>query len=122
STERPSWAASFHGKPILTNCSFGLQTTDTGELMAGVRVVRERRRSVDRRIPVLLGKSAYANDSFHETRFTFETPRHRRLDVTFRCYNDAVAFRYELPRDEARSVTIAEETTSSRVEGEPTAY
>src|SRR5207237_8538395 len=84
STERSSWAASFHGKPILTNCSFGLQTTDTGELMAGVRVVRERRRSVDRRIPVLFGKSAYANDSFHETRFTFETPRHRRLDVTFR--------------------------------------
>src|SRR5216117_1534282 len=52
-TARPCWAASFQGKPILTNCSLGLQTTDGGELLAGVRVVRERRRSADRRIPVL---------------------------------------------------------------------
>ena len=85
--------------------------------------MREHTRSVDKRIPVLFGKAEHAADRFHEIRFSLETPQHRRLDVAFRCYNDAIAFRYELPKDSgAGSVTIADETTSFRVEGEPTAY
>ncbi|HWV98848.1 MAG TPA: glycoside hydrolase family 97 protein [Candidatus Acidoferrum sp.] len=123
STERPCWSASFQGKLLLTNCSLGLQTSDAGELLAGVRFVRERSLSMDKRIPVLFGKADHANDRFRETRFTFENPKHRPLDVTFRCYNDAVAFRYELPNDsKAGSVTVTDETTSFRVEGDPTAY
>jgi len=123
SAERPLWSASFQGRPLLTNCALGLQTTDAGELLAGIRVVRERTRSVDRRIPVLFGKADHANDRFRETRFTFETPQHRRLDVTFRCYNDAIAFRYELPKGpQPASVTITDETASFRVAGDPTAY
>src|SRR5690242_7161284 len=30
STDRPCWSASFQGKPLLTNCRLGLQTTDAG--------------------------------------------------------------------------------------------
>jgi len=123
STERPVWSATFQGKLVLTNCSLGLQTVDGGELMSGVRLLREHSRAVDQRIPILFGKSDHANDRFHETRFTFETLHHRRLDVAFRCYNDAVAFRYELPDDaKVGSVTITDETTSFRVEGNPIAY
>lgn len=123
SADRPQWAAWFHDKPILTNCALGLQTTDAGELLAGVQVLRERPRSLNRRIPVLFGKADHADDHFRETRFILETPQHRRLDVVFRCYNDAVAFRYELPKNAgAQTVTIADETTSFRIEGEPTAY
>lgn len=123
STERPSWSASFRGKPLLVNCSLGLQTTAAGELFAGVRIVRQRSRSVDKSIPVLFGKAERANDRFHETRFTFETAHRRRLDVVFRCYPDAIAFRYELPKDSvAESVTVSDETTSFRLEDNPTAY
>jgi len=123
STERPDWSASFQGKLILTNCSLGLKTADAGELMSGVRVTSQHSRSVERRIPILFGKSDHADERFHETRFTLDTPNHRRLDVIFRCYNDAVAFRYELPEEaKHKSVTIADETTSFRLEGELTAY
>jgi alpha-glucosidase len=123
SAERPCWSATFQGQPLLTNCTLGLQTADAGELMAGARLVRVRNRSEDQRIPVLFGKADHAENRFRETRFTFETPQHRRLDVVFRCYNDALAFRYELPKDaQAHSVTIADETTSFRVAGNPTAY
>src|SRR5712691_9270245 len=52
SAERPRWSVTFRGNRILTGCRLGLQTADAGELMAGVRVVRERHRSVDHRIPV----------------------------------------------------------------------
>jgi hypothetical protein len=55
STERPIWSATFQGKPVMTNCSLGLQTADAGDLMSGVRLLREHSRAVDQRIPVLFG-------------------------------------------------------------------
>jgi len=89
SVARPHWSATFRGKPVLTECGLGLQTAEAGDVMAGVRVVAERRRSRDARIPVLFGKSDHANDRFREARYTLESPQHRRVDVVFRCYDDA---------------------------------
>src|SRR5882724_10074477 len=123
SAAKPRWSATFRGQQILPDCRLGLQTSDAGDLMAGVQVSRERRHSADKRIPVLFGKSDHANDRFQEIRLTVETPQHRRADVIFRCYDDAIALRYELPGSTAsRSVTITDETTSFRIAGEPTAY
>lgn len=123
STERPRWSAAFQGKPILVDCELGLETTHAGELMAGVNVRHAHTRSVNQRIPVLFGKADHAYDSFHETRFSLETPQRRRFDVVFRAYDDAVALRYELPKGERDgSVTINDETTSFVAAGEPTAY
>ncbi len=123
SVERPRWSATFHAKPILTDCGLGLQTADAGDLMIGARVLHARSRSVNERVPVLFGKSDQASDRFHETRYTLESAQHRRADVVFRCYDDAIALRYELPTDDtATSVTITDETTSFRLEGEPTAF
>ncbi len=123
STDSPLWSASFRGKPIVSDCRLGLQTADAGDLMAGVRLVRQRSRSVDERIQVLFGKSDHAQDRFHETRFWLETPAHRPFQLVFRCYNDAVAFRYELAGDKrASQVVVTDETTSFGIEGNPTAY
>ena len=124
STARPQWSATFRGRAILSECGLGLQTADSGDLMVGVRVVRERRRFVDELVPVLFGKSARAQDRFREVRFTLETPRGRRTDVVFRCYDDAVALRYELPatQEKAALVTITDEATTFRLEGEPMAF
>jgi hypothetical protein len=87
STERPRWSATFRDKPILSECGLGLQTAESGDLMAGVRVVREHRRSVNERIPVLFGKSDRANDRFREIRYTLETPQGRRTEVVFRSHS-----------------------------------
>ena len=123
SSELPFWSADFQGKTILTHCRLGLQTSDGGELLAGARVLRERSKSEDQRIPVLFGKSDFANDCFHESRFTLETLRGRHVKLAFRCYDDAIAFRYELPDEgPARSVTITDESTSFHLEGNPVSY
>jgi len=123
STERPRWSATFRGKPVLTDCRLGLQTADAGELMEGVRVIRARQRSVNRRVRVLYGRSDRADDRFRELHLTLESCATRRTHVVFRCYDDAIALRYELPAEyRARLVTITEESTSFRLDGEPTAY
>jgi alpha-glucosidase len=123
SIESPRWSAAFRGEPILTECGLGLQTADGGDLMAGARVMQEQSRSVDVRLPVLFGKSNHAEDRFREIRYTLENPRHRRTDVVVRCYDDAIALRYELPGGEqAASVTITNETTSFRLVGDPVSF
>ena len=53
STNTPVWSATFLGKQILTNCNLGLRIRDEGELTKGARLQRERRRSLNKRIPVL---------------------------------------------------------------------
>jgi alpha-glucosidase len=123
SSDRPRWSATFRGRPVLTDCRLGLQIAGTGDLMAGARLIRARERSVNQRVRVLFGKASHANDRFREIRLTLESPQARRAHVVFRCYDDAVAFRYEIAANtSARSATIIEETTSFRVAGEPTAY
>jgi alpha-glucosidase len=123
SSGKPRWSASFDGRQILNGCEVGLHTLDAGDLLAGVRVVRERNRTVTERIPVSFGKSDHANNQFNESDFTLENPEHRRVDLVFRCYDDAIALRYELPESaEGKTVTISDETTSFQVEGDPTTY
>ena len=78
---------------------------------------------MDERVPVLFGKADHANNRFHEVRYALESAQHYRVDVVFRCYDDAIALRYELPaKKQAASVTITNETTRFRLEGEPTAF
>jgi len=123
SADRPRWSASFHGERILTECGLGLQTADSGELLAGARVLQKRTRAVRQRIAVLFGKADHADDIFRETRFVLENREHRRVQVVFRCYNDAIALRYELHTTSNRtSVTITNESTSFTFEGNPAAF
>ncbi|HTL18424.1 MAG TPA: glycoside hydrolase family 97 protein [Patescibacteria group bacterium] len=123
SPDLPRWSAAFRGKSVLSDCRLRLQTKDAGELTAGVKLLHEEERSVDQRIEVLFGKSDHAKNAFHERQFHLETPRHRHVNLFFRCYNDAIALRYELPgSSKTEPVVITEEATSFGVEGNPAAY
>jgi len=79
SIDGPRWSATFRGEPILTGCGLGLRTADSGELLAGARVLRGSSRSVDERVAVLFGKADHANDRFNEIRYTV----HLALDGGF---------------------------------------
>ncbi|MGH7971952.1 MAG: glycoside hydrolase family 97 N-terminal domain-containing protein, partial [Limisphaerales bacterium] len=119
----PHWSMTFDGKQLLGDCRLGLQVKGTGELLSGTRLLQHRSRSADLRVKVLFGKTDYANDRYKELRFEFEKAGGRRVDVVFRCYDDAVALRYELlSMAKGESVVIADETTSFGVEANPTTY
>jgi alpha-glucosidase len=123
SNNRPRWSATFKGKQLFTDCRLDLQLKDGGDLMTGARVVEEQRSSSNHSIPVLFGKASRASDQFEEAAYTMESPGHQRVRVVFRCYGDAIAFRYEILDDHlGKSVTISDEATSFRVQGDPTAY
>ena len=68
---------------------------------------------------VRFGRAAFAKDRYHEIRIALETPERRGTVVTFRCYDDAIVFRYEVSKQEDRErLTIADEGTSFTLSGE----
>lgn len=124
-TAGPHWSASFRDKSILANCQLGLEVAgpEGGDLLLGAQVLEEQSRAVDEKVRVLFGKSESARDRFNEKRFRFQNAKGRRTDVVFRCYNDAIALRYELVSGSGQDiVTIADEKTSFGIEGAPQAH
>lgn len=123
SHDTPHWSATFRGKPLLTFCRLSLELSGEGDLLAGARLRRDETRSADRRVRVRFGKTDQANDRYEERRFSLQSPRGRRVDVVFRCYDDAIALRYVLPKQPGiEQATIAEEGTSYTLAAAPTAY
>ncbi|HLJ56783.1 MAG TPA: glycoside hydrolase family 97 catalytic domain-containing protein, partial [Chthonomonadaceae bacterium] len=119
----PRWRASFHGRPLLGDCRLGLETSTHGELLHGARVVSASMLSVDRRIPVLFGKASRAANRYQSLRMMLANPAGIRTVVEFRCFDDAVALRYEVPRQRGMGrITITDERTSFSPVGNPAGY
>jgi alpha-glucosidase len=122
SAETPRWSMSFRGKPILDG-RLGLDDKNSGELLAGAQLRRQQSHSMDERVPIRFGKADHARNHYHEVRLQLENPKHEKLAVVFRCYDDAVAFRYEIPRQGPNErLIVTEEATSFALAGNPRAH
>jgi alpha-glucosidase len=121
SQETPKWSATYAGRALLTECSLGLKTASGGELLAGVHVAHEQERRHRGRIPMPFGKADHALDHHNELQLDLEGATGNRVSVTFRCFNDAVAFRYQLPAgtQAGTQVTVTEETSRFQPVGDP---
>ncbi len=119
----PSWSIDFNGRRLFEGNRLGLSLKGEGDMLQGATLVDTSGRSVDKEIRVLFGRASRADDHYNERRLAMRSAKGRRFDVVFRCFGDAVAFRYEVPakRGEDHTVVVAEET-SFRAVGSPTAY
>ena len=91
--------------------------------MTGVQVREARRRASDEKIRVLFGKAEFARNRYREIRFLLKTTRNRKAEVVFRCYDDAIALRYEVPKQPGmEKLIVADENTSFSFSGNPLAY
>lgn len=123
STETPRWSATFRGKTILTDCRLSLEVAGAGDLLAGVRVRSQHSRTADEPVRILFGKADMARDRYQETRWSLENRQHRPLEVVFRCYDNVIAFRYEVLQPSGNEpLTVTEEGTSFALADNPAAY
>ncbi len=123
SQETPKWSATFRGKPILTDCKLDLDIVREGSLLSGAAVLRESNRSGDSRIKVLFGKADHVQDRYAEYRLSLKAPGKHQIDITLRCYDDAIAFRYEVPKQEgSNKLVVQDEKTTFGLSGDPTSY
>src|SRR6185436_14043312 len=94
-----------------------------GELLKGATPQHIRHSSHDGQVKVPFGKTAIARDRYQELKLSFENPRRVRVDIIFRCFDDAIAFRYVLRKQEAMDwLVLTDEGTTLQIEGNPTTY
>lgn len=122
-TAVPRWSVSFRGQSLLEHCRLGLGILGKGDLLEGATITGVQERVVQESIPMPHGKARVARNHFREGVVQLETRKGGPLQMTFRCYDDAVAFRYRWSGESADSlVTVTNENTSFEVRGNPTAF
>jgi alpha-glucosidase len=119
----PRWSVAYRGQPLLGDSRLGLGILGKGDLLQGATITGVRERVVRESIPMPHGRARLARNHFREGILRMETPKGGALQMTFRCYDDAIALRYLWSGDAADSlVTVTNEDTSFVVAGEPAAY
>jgi alpha-glucosidase len=111
------------GADVLMDSPFELQPKGAPAFASGVTIQGVRRRTVSERWQRPWGKRKEVADHFNEVAFTLQerqAPR-RRVELTFRAYDDGVALRYQLPASWG-SFALQGERTGFAFAGEPTVW
>jgi len=114
---------SYRDMPVMEG-SLGLEFTGSAPLRENLKVIGARRASRDETYTIAVGKSSSARDRHNELVVSLEEsrPPHRKLDVAFRAFDDGVALRYLIPRQESvGEFVLTDEHTRLTFPGNPQA-
>jgi alpha-glucosidase len=108
------YSVSCKGTTIITESRLGLNVKDSTPLGVGVEVEGVERRSGNTTWRPVYGEREEIADSYNEVKIRLQDRQGsgRRLVITFRAYNEGVAFRYEVPRQEGLGEYIISEERS----------
>ena len=119
------YSVAYRGAPVLAESRLGLTLDGAPALAAGFTVVAAERRSHDDTWTPVYGERRSIRDHYNELAVDLadgRTPR-RRLRVTFRAYNEGVAFSYTVPAQAAMTrVVVSAERSEFRFTGDHTTW
>jgi len=123
--ERAYYRVSYKGSPILVDSPLGLDFKDASALDHDFEIVGTDRRTADNTWENVLGARRRIPDHYNQLTVSLRE-RHapgRRVDVVFRAYDEGIAFRYFLPRqDGLEKFTLSSENTGFYFSREAHAY
>lgn len=111
---RPFYRVEKRGEAILTESRLGFLLTDQDKLERRLKVIGATRASHDETWEQPWGEQRYVRDHHNEltVRFEEDSETHRRFGVTFRVFDDAVAFRYVFDdKSMGETLRVADELT-----------
>ena len=116
------FAISRDGHPLIGPSPLGPVLVAGGPLGKGARIVHVERGKVDESFQLSWGKTSTVANRCSKAVVTLATPANLRWEVELRAYDDGVAFRYRLPRQQGlQEFELREEVTQFDAAGEPTA-
>jgi alpha-glucosidase len=121
----PQWRASGPGGDILGWSSLGLTFLRGSPLTSHFTMVDSSIIERDGTYELVIGKTKNARDHYRELRVRLQESimPHRLLQLTFRAYDDGVAFRYTLPdQDPIKEFDIVQENTQFSFAGDMKAW
>ncbi|MGM0655159.1 MAG: glycoside hydrolase family 97 catalytic domain-containing protein, partial [Thermodesulfobacteriota bacterium] len=100
--KRPYYNIYFKEQPILVNSELGIEFTKTGILQNNLKIIELSYNSFNETYEVINGKSHLAHNHYNEAIMTLEETEgfKRKIILVFRAYNDGVAFRYTIPKQD----------------------
>ncbi len=120
---RPTFDVAHRDLPLVAGV-LGLEFAESGLLQEGLKIVGTQRQSRDETYAIPVGKASSARDRHNELVVSLEetdAPR-RKLDIAFRAFDDGIALRYMIPKQEPLSTfTITDEHTLLSFSGDPVA-
>jgi alpha-glucosidase len=127
---RPRYDVRRDGRPLLAGSGLGLtlrvksKSWDAPKVAdpfsAGFELVSTSRASRDERYPLAVARASEGHDRCEElTLHLAQAPSGRRLDITFRAYDDGIAFRYHVPAQPGLGdVDVMAEESQFRFQGD----
>ncbi len=109
---------------IVAAGTLGLKFAGSGALGEDLKVIGTRRTSRDETYAIPVGKSSSARDQHRELVVELEEQNgsKRKLEVVLRAFNDGVAFRYQIPKQEPLlEFVLTDELTQLTFPGDPKA-
>jgi len=121
----PVYSVSVDGKPLIGESGLGLVLKDAPPLQGGFQIAASKKVSHDETWKPPYGERASIPDRYNEVLVNFQerTGTKRLLQITFRAYNEGVAFRYTLPKQPGlERVTITGENSTFALPEKAEAY
>jgi alpha-glucosidase len=115
----------FRGQPLIESSAIRLHLKDQKPLGAEVRVLGASGSKVDQTYQLLSGKASTVRDQYNALRLELDETADtaRKFAIEARAYDDAVAFRYVVPKQPGlREFRLARELTEFRISKDATAY
>jgi alpha-glucosidase len=124
-TDCPIYKVTYNNKLVITDSCLGLEIKDANPLGAGFEIVKVSRTNHDSTYSPVYGERKTIRDNYNQlvAELKESSPPYRRLILSFRAYNEGVAFCYTLPRQDAlKNFVISAEKTQFRFTNDHTAY
>jgi glucan 1,4-alpha-glucosidase len=118
----PLYQLNYKGMEVIRESKLGLQLRDR-EIGKAMSISSAVERTVDYTWKPVLGEYSEIRDHFNELLLELVGPDGLKLNITFRLYNDGLAFRYELPEQAPfRYFELHDELTEFNLTGDHKAF
>ena len=121
----PAYKVLYKGRTVIADSRLGLAIKDAAPLEDGFEIVDVSRTSHDSTYSPVYAERKTIRDNYNQlvAELRESRPPHRRLQLTFRAYNEGAAFCYTLPQQDAlKNFVISAEKTQFRFTSDHTAY
>ncbi len=121
---RPEYSVSYQNKPLITKSTLGLSFINNDFFGNDITIGRVVANAGMEAYDLVQGKTSKVSDKYKEAKISMQerAGKKRMINLRVRVFNDAVAFRYEIPaQKDWESYTLTEEHTSFNITGNPIA-
>jgi alpha-glucosidase len=119
------YTMSYRGKSILTESQLGFTLKDGTSFDSGFEIIQLARVSHDDTWKPVYGERASCRDHYNQAAVELRETKapHRQMTLTFRAYNEGMAFCYTMPKQPAMErISIAKENTEFRFTADHAAW